>query len=259
MTLAFSLNIYGTGYRLHGLCFTISPHFSLKESIQMKSLKITSSILACALVASCATYDPYTGEKEVSNAGKGAGIGAGVAAVIAFLANKDEDAGKRNERILKAAAGGAAIGGGIGYYMDAQEAKLRKQLRGTGVSVQREGDNINLIMPGNITFQSGSADINTDFLAVLDSVNLVLVEYDKTLVVVGGHTDSTGAAAMNQTLSERRAQSVADYLSNKGILRDRLEVIGFGETQAIAPNNTEEGKALNRRVEISLLPVVVSQ
>jgi outer membrane protein OmpA-like peptidoglycan-associated protein len=221
----------------------------------MKILNTTLSMACILLVTSCATYDPYTGEQEVSKAGKGAGIGAGVAAVVAYLANKDEDAGKRNERILKAAAGGAAIGGGIGYYMDTQEAKLRKQLRGTGVSVERDGDNINLIMPGNITFASGNANIAQDFLSVLDSVTLVLKEFNKTLVVVSGHTDSSGSKSLNQNLSEKRAQSVADNLSNSGVLSDRLEIIGFGETQPIASNDTEKGKKQNRRVEISLFPI----
>ena len=224
----------------------------------MKILNSTLTLASFLLVTSCATYDPYTGEQEVSNAGKGAGVGAGVAAVLAYLVNKDEDAGKRNERILKAAAGGAAIGGGIGYYMDTQEAKLRKQLRGSGVSVVREGDNINLIMPGNITFASGNADIAEDFLSVLDSVNLVFKEFDKTLVVVSGHTDSSGSNSLNQNLSEKRAQSVADHIKNSGVLSDRLEVIGFGETQPIANNDTEEGKTKNRRVEISLLPIAQS-
>lgn len=224
----------------------------------MKILPSSLSLASFLLITSCATYDPYTGEQEVSNAGKGAGIGAGVAAVVAYLANKDEDSGKRNERILKAAAGGAAIGGGIGYYMDAQEAKLRKQLRGSGVSVERDGDNINLIMPGNITFASGNAAIAEDFLSVLDSVTLVFKEYDKTLVVVSGHTDSSGSNTLNQNLSEKRAQSVADNLKNNGVLSDRLEVIGFGETQPIASNDNEEGKKKNRRVEISLLPIAQS-
>jgi outer membrane protein OmpA-like peptidoglycan-associated protein len=221
----------------------------------MKILSGAISLSCLLLVTSCATYDPYTGEQEVSKAGKGAGIGAGVAAVVAYLANKDKDAGKRNERILKAAAGGAAVGGGIGYYMDVQEAKLREQLRGSGVSVERDGDNINLIMPGNITFASGNADIAQDFLPVLDSVTLVLTEFNKTLVVVSGHTDSSGSESLNQNLSEQRAQSVSDYFFKSGIIRDRLDVIGFGETQAIASNATEQGKQKNRRVEISLLPI----
>lgn len=221
----------------------------------MKILSTTLSLSCLLLLTSCATYDPYTGEQEVSNAGKGAGIGAGIGVVLAYLSNKDKDAGERNERILKAAAGGAVIGGGIGYYMDAQEAKLRKQLRGSGVSVERNGDNINLIMPGNITFASGNADIAQDFLSVLDSVTLVLKEFDKTLVVVNGHTDSSGSDALNQDLSEKRAQKVSNHFLNSGVLKDRLEVIGFGESQPIATNGTEEGKMLNRRVEIALIAI----
>nr|WP_297349462.1 OmpA family protein [uncultured Glaciecola sp.] len=221
----------------------------------MKILSTALSLSCLLLVTSCATYDPYTGDQEVSKAGKGAGIGAGVAAVVAYLANKDKDSGKRNERILKAAAGGAVVGGSIGYYMDVQEAKLREQLRGSGVSVERDGDNVNLIMPGNITFASGNASIATGFLSVLDSVVLVLTEFNKTLVVVSGHTDNTGSEALNQNLSEKRAQSVSDYFYNSGIIRDRLEVIGFGETQPIASNGTEQGKKQNRRVEISLIPI----
>lgn len=216
----------------------------------------TIPLITCLALTACTTFDPYTGEEEVSNTAKGAGIGAGVAAVVAYLANKDEDdISKRNRRILKAATGGAAIGGGIGFYMDTQEAKLRKQLRGSGVSIERDGNNINLIMPGNITFTSGNANIEQSFLSVLDSVVLVLKEFDKTLIVVAGHTDSTGSDALNQRLSERRAQSVSTYLKTAGVITDRIEMIGFGETQPVASNDTQSGKELNRRVEITLLPI----
>ena len=217
---------------------------------------MTLSFITGLSLSACTTFDPYTGEQEVSNTAKGAGIGAGIAVVAAYLANKDvDDVRKRNKRILKAATGGAAIGGGIGYYMDTQEAKLRKQLRGSGVSVERDGNNINLIMPGNITFSSGNANIDQSFLTVLDSVVLVLAEFDKTLVVVAGHTDSSGSNTLNQSLSERRAQSVSTYINTAGVMVDRLEVIGFGETQPVANNDTDAGKELNRRVEITLLPI----
>ena len=169
--------------------------------------------------------------------------------------NDDKDSSLRNRRILEAAAGGAAIGGGIGYYMDAQEAKLRQQLRGTGVSVERVGDNINLLMPGNITFSTARSEIASDFYPVLNSVALVLEEYDRTLVVVAGHTDSDGSNEYNQTLSVQRANSVSNYLQGQGINPIRLEPTGFGESQPIANNNNAEGKQLNRRVEITLLPV----
>lgn len=203
----------------------------------------------------CTTFDPYTGEEKTTKTAIGASIGAGVGAVIAYIDNKDEDSRKRNKRILAAAGGGAAIGGGVGYYMDAQEAKLRQQLRGSGVSVERVGDNINLIMPGNITFATNSANINASFYSVLDSVSLVIAEYDKTLVVVAGHTDSDGSSEFNQELSQRRAGSVSEYLVSQSILPVRLETVGFGESEPIAGNNTAEGKQLNRRVEITLLPI----
>jgi outer membrane protein OmpA-like peptidoglycan-associated protein len=216
----------------------------------------TLPLIACLALSACSTFDPYTGDEKATNTAKGAGIGAGVAAVVAYIANKDEDdIGKRNRRILQAATGGAAIGGGIGDYMDTQEAELRKQLRGSGVSVERDGNNINLIMPGNITFSSSKANIEQNFYSVLDSVVLVLKEFDKTLIVVAGHTDSSGSDALNQRLSVQRAQSVSGYLSTAGILNDRIESIGFGEKQPVANNNTDAGKELNRRVEITLLPI----
>ena len=222
----------------------------------MKNILFSLSLLSTsAFLQSCTTFDPYTGEQKTTKTAVGAGIGASVGAVVAYLDNKGDNSRKRNQRILAAAAGGAAIGGGIGYYMDKQEAKLRQQLRGTGVSVERVGDNINLIMPGNITFATNSADINSNFYSVLDSVALVLTEFDKTVVVVAGHTDSDGSDALNETLSRNRASSVSNYLISQKILPARFEIIGFGERQPIASNTTAEGKQLNRRVEITLLPV----
>jgi len=217
------------------------------------------TLIACIsflMITACSTFDPYTGEKKASNTAKGAGIGAGVAAAVAFIATRDEDdARERNQKILKAATGGAAIGGGIGYYMDAQEAKLRQQLGDSGVSVIRDGDSINLIMPGNITFPSGSSTLNTSFHSVLDSVSLVLKEFDKTLVVISGHTDNTGSLQLNQSLSNSRATSVADYLLSKGLLIDRVEKTGFGPSKPITSNNTPAGREQNRRVEIALIPI----
>jgi outer membrane protein OmpA-like peptidoglycan-associated protein len=222
----------------------------------MKNIAASLTSLLCLVaLQACTTFDPYTGDEKTTKTAIGASIGAGVGAVIAYIDNKDEDSRQRNKRILAAAGGGAAIGGGIGYYMDAQEAKLRAQLRGSGVSVERVGDNINLIMPGNITFATNSANINAEFYAVLDSVALVITEYDKTLVVVAGHTDSDGSDSFNRELSQRRAGSVSDYLISQRVLPVRLETVGFGEAQPIAENNSAEGKQLNRRVEITLLPI----
>jgi outer membrane protein OmpA-like peptidoglycan-associated protein len=217
--------------------------------------KIITTASAILLLQACTTFDPYTGESKTSKTAIGATAGASLAAVIAFIDNKDKDSRTRNKRILAAASGGAAIGGGIGYYMDTQEAKLRKQLRDSGVSIVRDGDKINLIMPGNITFASNSSNINSNFTSVLDSVSLVLEEYNQTIIVVSGHTDSSGSAQHNQKLSEDRAGSVANYLRGQKILSDRLETVGFGETQPAVTNKTAAGRELNRRVEITLLPI----
>ena len=201
------------------------------------------------------TYDPYTEEKKVSNATTGAAIGAGVAAIAAAIANRDEDSRTRNERVLKAAAAGGAIGGGVGYYMDRQEAKLRAQLRDSGVRVEREGDYIRLVMPSNITFATDSADVEGDFENVLSSVAVVLNEFDKTLLEIGGHTDSTGSEAYNQTLSVRRASAVANVLQLQNISVDRMLVLGFGESRPVADNSSDSGREQNRRVELLLVPV----
>jgi outer membrane protein OmpA-like peptidoglycan-associated protein len=220
-----------------------------------KSWKL--GILACTaagvLLAGCQTTNPYTNEKQTSKATKGAVIGAVAGAVAGMITG--DDAKERRKRALIGAGVGAIAGGGVGYYMDVQEKKLRDQLQGTGVSVTRMGDNITLNMPGNITFKTDSSDLNGDFFKVLDSVSLVLKEYNKTLVEVAGHTDNTGSDQYNQALSERRARTVAQYLSSKGIMEQRLITVGGGEGHPVASNDTAEGRQLNRRVEITLAPV----
>ncbi|MCH8104413.1 MAG: OmpA family protein [Proteobacteria bacterium] len=212
----------------------------------------TASILA---LSGCETFDAYTGESKTSSTAKGAGIGASIGAVFAYLKNKDKSSSERKKAMLKAAGIGAIAGGGVGYYMDTQEAKLRKQLRDTGVSVERDGDNINLIMPSNITFASGGSTLSDSFFKVMDSVVLVVQEFEKTIIVSAGHTDSQGSDSSNQSLSERRAKAVADYLLQKGVAAARIETIGFGEMQPVSDNGTSAGRALNRRVEISLFPI----
>ena len=221
----------------------------------MKNLIVALSLASVTVLSGCTTFDPYTGEEKTTNTAKGAGIGAGAALLVSYLANKDKNAGERNRRLLRDAGIGAIAGGGVGYYMDTQEAKLRQQLRSTGVSVQRDGDNINLIMPGNITFPSNGRDLRADFYPVLDSVALVLEEFDKTIVAVAGYTDSQGSNSYNQTLSEARANSVASYLKSKQVVAARFQIVGFGEQNPIADNTTEQGRAQNRRVELTLLPI----
>src|SRR5690606_37436547 len=179
-------------------------------------------------------------------------IGAVAGAVIGAATSSKSDRGKG--ALIGAAAGGA-VGGGVGYYMDRQEAQLRQQLEGTGVRVQRNGNEITLVMPGNITFATGRSEIRADFYDVLNSVSLVLKEFKDTAIQVSGHTDSTGGAALNQLLSEERAASVGSYLRTQGIVAGRIQTVGYGPRQPIASNDTEAGRSANRRVELSLVPL----
>lgn len=208
-----------------------------------------AAVVTC-MAAACTTVNPYTREQQTSKAAKGAGIGAAAGAVVGLLTKGD-----KLQNALIGAGAGALAGGGVGYYMDVQEAKLRQQMEGTGVSVTRMGDNITLNMPGSITFALNSADLNSQFYSALDGVAMVLKEYDKTVVEVAGHTDSTGSDQYNQSLSQRRAQSVATYLSSRGVNNQRLLTVGGGEAYPIASNDTEQGRAANRRVELTIVPI----
>ena len=224
----------------------------MHSSTKIRTIAI-AAVAALLLAAGCTTLDPYTGETKVSNTAKGAGIGAAAGAVIGAISGSD--ARERRKRALIGAGVGGLAGAGVGAYMDKQEAELRQQLQGTGVSVTRQGDNITLNMPSNITFSSGSSDLNARFFKVLDSVSLVVKKYDKTLVEIDGHTDSVGGAAANQSLSERRANTVGQYLIGKGLKTERTIILGAGETRPVASNDSEEGRAMNRRVELTLLPI----
>lgn len=215
----------------------------------MRGLVILASLV---LLAGCVSTDAFTGGQKVSNTAKGAGIGAFGGAVLgAATSGKDN----RAEAAVLGALAGSAIGGGAGFYMDKQEAELRQRLEGTGVRVQRDGDTIHLIMPGNITFDVARYNIQPHFYPVLDSVALVVDEFDRTAVKIAGFTDSTGSFQLNQSLSEERAESVATYLVERGVRSGRVRSQGFGPRQALASNDTEYGRAQNRRVEISLLPL----
>ena len=218
----------------------------------MRKLLIAVAASAFALGA-CKTIDPFTGEEKYGSTTKGAAIGAGAGAVIGAISGKD--AQDRRKRALIGAGVGALAGGAVGAYMDKQEADLRKQMQGTGVSVTRQGDNLILNMPSNITFQTASADMNASFYKVLDGVALVLKKYDKTVIEVAGHTDSVGEADYNQGLSERRAGAVTQYLTSKGVKQERTISIGGGENHPVASNDTDSGRAQNRRVELTLLPL----
>ncbi len=213
-------------------------------------MKIRTSLCAVALGSLLLTGCASTGNPDTAKTRSGAAIGAGIGAVIGLLSKGDK---------FDNAAIGAAIGGlggaAIGSYQDQQERKLRAQLANSGVEVQRVGNNITLDMPGGVTFATNSADINANFYTVLDKVAATLGEFNQTVIEVAGHTDSTGSRAYNMSLSERRAGSVVSYLSSKGVARERMISVGAGPDHPVDTNDTPEGRAQNRRVEITIVPV----
>jgi outer membrane protein OmpA-like peptidoglycan-associated protein len=212
---------------------------------------LTGLALSAAVVTAACTTDPYTGQRRINNTAVGIIGGALGGYLLGDLVGGNHD---RTEKVLGAGIG-AIAGGAVGAYMDRQEADLRRQTAGTGVDVIRQGDELILRMPSGITFPVDSSAIQPQFRSTLDGVAQTLVSYNQTYIDVLGHTDSTGSDAYNQALSERRAQSVADYLSMHGVARARMGIRGFGETQPIASNETEEGRSQNRRVEIKVVPV----
>jgi outer membrane protein OmpA-like peptidoglycan-associated protein len=218
--------------------------------------KVAAIVVGFAIVLpACTTIDPYTREERVARAQRQAVIGAAAGAAVGLITG--DDSMERKKRALVGAGLGALAGAGVGTYMDRQEAKLRMELERTGVSVTRNGDNITLNMPGNITFATNSADLNANFYDVLNSVSMVLAEFDQTVVEVAGHTDSTGSEEYNQQLSQRRAQSVVAYLGTRAVRTDRMIAIGAGETHPVATNDTDVGRQQNRRVELTLVPLTL--
>ena len=218
------------------------------------NLIVTSLGVAAMLGAgACTTMDPYSSTPQRNNTGTGAIYGALGGAVLGYLTNtSDGEQGRRNALI---GAGVGALGGAaVGNYMDRQQRALEAELSGTGVGVARQGDNLVLRMPSDVTFAVNQSNIEPRFDAVLSDVSAVLEEYDRSLVDIVGHTDSSGGDAINQPLSERRALSVADALIRNGVQRERLFVAGQSSRVPVADNGTSEGRAQNRRVEILIRP-----
>ena len=202
-------------------------------------------LLLPLLTTGTMSTNPFTGEQRTSNALRYGAAGGLVCGLIG--------AAESSKRARNAAAGCGAIGAGVGAYMDAQERELREQLQGTGVQVQRDGDRLELIMPGNVTFNTDEYTIRPQFHSVLNSVAQVLYKYGDTRLQVIGHTDSTGNRDYNYGLSERRARSVANYLAHQGVDQNRLIAQGVGPDQPIASNETASGRAMNRRVELEII------
>lgn len=222
----------------------------------MTSRLIIAGLAALSLTA-CTTINPFTGDTQVSNTAGGAMLGAGGGAIVGAIAGAATGTDPRVGALIGAGVGGLT-GAAIGNYMDQQEAELRAQLQGTGISVTRVGNQIILNMPSSITFSVDSAQVQPQFSETLISVGLVLKKFNKTIVDVYGHTDSSGSDSYNLDLSQRRAVAVATVLANQGIDQRRFFIEGKGETDPIASNTTETGRSQNRRVEIQISPLQAS-
>ncbi len=212
---------------------------------KISSFRTVALLLMVSLLSACQTTDPYTGEPRVRKSVKYGAVAAVVCGIIGSTKNS------KNAR--NAALGCGAIGAGIGAYMDHQESELRRELQGTGVRVVRDGDQIHLIMPGNITFNTNEYSIKSNFFPVLNSVAKILYKYKDTDLEIIGHTDSIGSAQSNQVLSDNRAQSVKNYLAYQNVGRGRLKSYGMGEGQPIADNMVAAGREQNRRVELYII------
>jgi outer membrane protein OmpA-like peptidoglycan-associated protein len=214
----------------------------------MKRVALAATILVTT--AACTT-DPYTGQRKISNAAVGASVGLLGGYLLGDVVG---GRGDRTEKIVGAGIG-AIAGGAVGYYMDRQEAELRRQTAGTGVDVIRQGDDLVLRMPSNVTFDTDQSDIKPQFYPVLDDVARTLSSYNQSYIDVLGHTDTTGTDTYNMALSERRAESVASYLGSRGVQPARMATRGYGESAPLYnPDDTEMKKAANRRVEIKVVP-----
>ena len=217
---------------------------------------IASMFVACLalLASSCASYTGQTNDPNDPNRTRNnALIGAGNGAVAGLLSGSD--ATERRQRALVGAGVGGRAGGAIGAYQDRQEAELRRQTAGTGIDVTRDGEVIKLNLPDGVTFDFNRTELKPQFYPALNNVAATLREYNQTMVEVSGHTDNVGSEAVNQRISEQRAQNVASYLIGQGLQRERFEVAGYNYRHPVADNSTEQGRALNRRVEIRLIPL----
>jgi outer membrane protein OmpA-like peptidoglycan-associated protein len=222
---------------------------------RIRALAVAGMVGVVAMTG-CATTNPYSseqkgGEQTTSKTAVGVGVGALAGAALGALTSSKHD---RSRGLLTGAAVGGAIGGAVGYRADKQEAQLRERLANSGVAVERQGDTINLVVPGAISFATNSAQLTPDFYASLNQVAGSLKEYPDSSVQIVGHTDSTGPADFNQQLSVNRANAVVVYLSAQSIDPARMQALGMGPSQPVADNQTREGRAQNRRVEIKIIP-----
>lgn len=216
-----------------------------------KFIGLAAAVSSIGLATAGCVTDPETGNRTISRAAIGGVLGAGGGYLLGDLVGGRRD---RTERIVGAGIG-AIAGAGVGAYMDRQERRLREQTAGTGIDVERQGDQLVLNMPGDVTFAYDSATVQPQFQRTLDDVAATLREFPSTAIDIYGHTDSRGSDAYNQGLSERRANAVQSYLVSRGVQYDRLATRGYGESALKCAETSEDGLRCNRRVEIRIAPV----
>ena len=220
------------------------------------SRRLIIAASAMALLAGCASPNPYDNQGQGSTGLSKTATYGGLGALAGAVAGAAIDHNNRGKGALIGAAVAGLGAAGYGYYADKQEAALRASMANTGVEVQRQGDNITLVMPGNITFATNSANIAPSFYQPLNTLATSLKELNgKQQIQVVGYTDNTGSYAYNMQLSQQRAQSVATYLTSQGVSGQYLTVKGMGPADPIASNATPDGRAMNRRVQITLTPI----
>ncbi|MBU3848572.1 MAG: OmpA family protein [Candidatus Acinetobacter avistercoris] len=216
----------------------------------MRALAISAAVVGAMVLSGCQSTGNNIGGVEYDKTALGGLIGA---AAGYGLSKGNANSSAQNNRAL---AIGAVLGGAAGVYLDNKEKKLRQQMAGTGVDVNRNADgSINLVMPGSITFDTNRSNIKPNFNATLNKVAQVLTEDNKSGILVSGYTDSSGNDSINIPLSQARAQSVASYLSSRGVSSSRINVQGLGSSNPIADNSSAAGKEQNRRVEIAVYAV----
>ncbi|HCH26651.1 MULTISPECIES: OmpA family protein [Psychrobacter] len=208
--------------------------------------KLMIAAVASGLALSGCTTDPNTGQQRLNKTALGTLAGAAGGAVVSKATG--------GEKTGRDAAIGAALGAGVGYYMERQAKQLEQQMAGTGVTVEQNPTtgNIDLVMPGNITFAFDDATLSSSFKPTLDKLASTMNQYNKTTVNIAGHTDSRGSASYNMGLSRDRAYSVANYLTARGVSANRINVVAYGESRPVADNSTDYGRQQNRRVELTI-------
>src|SRR6266540_2583357 len=201
-------------------------------------------ILATLFVIACASSKDDPNAKAKRGAGIGAAAGAVAGAVIG-----NQSGSSRTGAVVGAAAG-AAVGAAIGHRMDKQEQELR-QIQGVEVTRPSEGE-ITVRLTSDILFDLDSATLRSESRSTLRDLASNFQRYPDEIIDIEGHTDSSGTTEHNQVLSERRANSVRDFLVDNGVPSRNVTAVGYGETRPKATNSTPEGRQLNRRVEIHI-------